>query len=104
LDFMVNDPEATKILGSERGVPVSSKVRDQIKQNVSPMDKLVYDYVDYIGKSSKAPYTPDLPGYSETTKLFQVIGDSIGSNQLTVEKAVDNFWVELEKIFKKYSK
>ncbi|GAA3411320.1 ABC transporter substrate-binding protein [Paenibacillus hodogayensis] len=104
LDFMVNDPEATKILGSERGIPVSSKVRDQLKTSLNPTDKLVYEYVEYIGGSSKAPYTPDLPGVSESTKLFQVTSDKIGFKQLTLEKAVDELWTELEKIMKKYAK
>lgn len=104
LDFMVNDPEATKILGSDRGIPVSSKVREQLKQNLNPTDKAVFEYTDYIEKTSKAPYTPDLPGYSETTKLLQVTRDKIGFNQLTVEKAVDEFWVELQNILKKYVK
>ncbi|MEK3725792.1 ABC transporter substrate-binding protein [Paenibacillus sp. FSL H8-0034] len=104
LNFMVNDPEATAILGSERGIPVTAKVRDQAKKSVGPADKLVYDYVDYIGKTSTFAYTPDLPGASETSKLFQVTSDKIGFNQLTVEKAVDEFWVELDKILKKYVK
>ena len=31
IDFMVNDPEATAILGSERGVPVNASIREQMQ-------------------------------------------------------------------------
>ncbi|MFE5320504.1 ABC transporter substrate-binding protein [Paenibacillus sp. NPDC056579] len=53
ISFMVNDPEATMILGSERGVPGSSKVREALKAKASPIDKKVYDYIDLAAQNSR---------------------------------------------------
>ena len=55
---MVNDEEATAILGSDRGVPVNSEVRSQLMSEASEIDKVVYAYVDSVSRTSDSPYVP----------------------------------------------
>ncbi|WP_159885067.1 ABC transporter substrate-binding protein [Paenibacillus puerhi] len=55
ISFMVNDPEATMVLGSERGVPGSSKAREALKAKASDVDKKVYEYIDIAAKNSRVP-------------------------------------------------
>ncbi|AEI42918.1 ABC transporter substrate-binding protein [Paenibacillus mucilaginosus] len=53
LNFFVNDPEATLILGSDRGIPGSTVVRDALKANADPITLKTYNYLDVAVKHSR---------------------------------------------------
>ena len=46
IDFFVNDPEATAILGSDRGIPGNKSVREVLKANADPVLLKTYEYMD----------------------------------------------------------
>ena len=46
IDFLVNDPDAAAILGSERGVPVNSDIREKMKESLSDTDKMIFGFID----------------------------------------------------------
>lgn len=60
VDFLTNDLDGGKVLGPERGVPVSSKVKDSLKSSLSATDLKIYDYIDLVGKNS-TPIDPVPP-------------------------------------------
>lgn len=49
LNYFVNDLEANKVLNGERGVPIMTKVRDEVKAQADDANKVIYDFVDKIG-------------------------------------------------------
>jgi multiple sugar transport system substrate-binding protein len=59
INFFVNDPEAGKALGVERGVPAASKVRDAIRPELDENSLAAMDFVtnlgDMIGPLPPAP-------------------------------------------------
>ena len=52
IDFFTNDVEANKVLGAERGVPISTKVRDELYQTLPESSKLSFDYIDLVQQYS----------------------------------------------------
>ncbi|MDB5083213.1 MAG: ABC-type sugar transport system, periplasmic component [Bacilli bacterium] len=55
INFFINNIDAGKILGTERGIPVSSDVRTAVKPTITnPIDQATFDYVDYVTGHSTA--------------------------------------------------
>ncbi|ASW55259.1 ABC transporter substrate-binding protein [Plantactinospora sp. KBS50] len=65
IDFLVNDPEAVKILGTDRGLPSNLDLRQQIADSVDdPAMKLSIQFeTEMAGKFGQAPQVP-LKGHS----------------------------------------
>lgn len=102
LDFFVNDPEAAKILGSERGAPVNSEIREVLSEIADEIDTIVYEFIDFVSETSDAPFVPNLPGYNETQALFERISEEIAFGQISVEEGTDIYWEELLESLEKH--
>lgn len=101
MNFWINDPDAAKILGNDRGVPVTSKMRDLLSEGASPVDKIVYDYTSQVSKDAEAEkvkisYNP--PGSAEYLKLADTTVQEIGFGRKSVEQGVHDFYSSLVKI------
>jgi multiple sugar transport system substrate-binding protein len=97
ISFMVNDPEATMILGSERGVPGSSKAREALKANASPVDKKVYDYIDLASKNSRVP-DREIPNGKEFETTLINMSQKVLFGKETIPKAAQEVFSAAEKV------
>jgi multiple sugar transport system substrate-binding protein len=52
VNFVLNDPEANRILMAERGIPVPSHIRDDLSPRVDANMKYLFDYITKV-----SPYT-----------------------------------------------
>jgi multiple sugar transport system substrate-binding protein len=101
ISFFINDPEAAKILGNNRGVPVTSKNRSLLEAEASDVDKIVYDYTSRVSDATKTEpfavsYNP--PGNAEFEKMGKTTVQEIGFGRKTVEQAVKDFYQNAVKI------
>lgn len=85
INFMVNDPEATSILGNERGVSSSAEVRELLAESSSPVDKKVYEYFNVATKDVK-PMDPNLPNDQEFNDTFKLILEKVAFGQIDAEE------------------
>jgi hypothetical protein len=83
----VNDPDAAKILGNNRGVPVSASGRAALKESVSATDKIIYDYLDLVSKDQSVKATYNIPGFNEYSKLLSTVSQEIAFSKTTIDKA-----------------
>ncbi|MBW7454525.1 extracellular solute-binding protein [Paenibacillus sepulcri] len=102
MDFWINDPDAAAILGNDRGVPVTSKMRDLLSKDATPIDQIVYDYTSKVSVTAaeeqvKVSYNP--PGFTEYSKLADSTMLEIGFGRKKVEEAVNDFYTGVVKIF-----
>ncbi|WP_217597216.1 ABC transporter substrate-binding protein [Cohnella sp. GbtcB17] len=102
MNFWINDPEAAKILGNNRGVPVTAASREALKAEADAADKIVYDYTSRVSEANKKEpfaisYNP--PGNAEFIKLSDNTVQKIGFGKESVEKAVSEFYSGTVKIF-----
>lgn len=91
IDFMVNDPEATAILGSERGVPVNSSIREQLKPTLTESEQLVFDFIDLVSQHSSNIDPPYPQGFSEIDKNFKSASEQIAFGQGSIEQVTEQF-------------
>ncbi|WP_454853053.1 ABC transporter substrate-binding protein [Rhizobium binxianense] len=88
IDFFVNDTEAGKILGVERGVPMSPKVREAILPQLNPTEQETVKYVNML-KDQVGDYPPPVPmGATEfDQRVLRPICDQLAFEQISVADA-----------------
>jgi multiple sugar transport system substrate-binding protein len=77
-NYTVVDPEGSKILGVERGVPASAAVRDLLSPTLDEVSRAVVDYIGKLG-----PYTAPLPpsppkGAGEVFTVLERVSQEVG--------------------------
>jgi len=72
INCFLSDAEANKVLLGERGVPIISSVRTEVKNSVDPVMQGVFDYIGLVGNGNASPIDPPDPaGTGEVLKLFR---------------------------------
>jgi multiple sugar transport system substrate-binding protein len=94
ISFMINDPEAGKILGANRGLPATNAQRAAAE--LTGTMAAVAAYEDGLGdKLSKAPPAPP-KGAGSLEQAFIRITEELQYGKITVDQAVDQFFTEAE--------
>ncbi|GAB2844902.1 ABC transporter substrate-binding protein [Lentzea nigeriaca] len=100
IDFLLNDPDAGKILGANRGLPANLKIREAVAQNLSGADKVVFEYQKSVdAKLGDAPAAPP-KGDGAIYKLMQRKHEEIVFGRKTIDQAVEEFWRDAEEALK----
>ncbi|MCI0560096.1 MAG: hypothetical protein MN733_16525, partial [Nitrososphaera sp.] len=89
IDFFTNSIEVNEILLAERGVPVSSKVREGLKPKLGKAQLEMFDYLARVSQDVQPIRPPDPPGSSDlytNVYLPQVI-DPVRYGQLESNQA-----------------
>ncbi|AIQ58122.1 ABC transporter substrate-binding protein [Paenibacillus borealis] len=102
MNYWINDPDAAQILGSDRGVPVTSKMRDLLMKDATPLEQTVYDFTSRVSEATKKEpfaisYNP--PSFTEFTKLAETAVQEIGFEQKNVKQGVEDFYKGATQIF-----
>jgi multiple sugar transport system substrate-binding protein len=100
INFFVNDPEAGKVLGNERGISSSQVVRDAIAPLASPMDQKVYDLYSLITRYT-SPADPEIPNGNEFSNIFRLIYDQGAYKQIPMAECVRNLYTEVQRVLNK---
>ncbi|GGF71933.1 ABC transporter ATP-binding protein [Paenibacillus albidus] len=102
MNYWVNDPDAARILGSDRGVPVTSKMRELLMLDASAQEQIVYDYTNRVSEATlKEPFAVSYnpPNFTEFSKLAETAVQEIGFGQKSVEQGVADFYNGALQIF-----
>ena len=91
LDYFTNDIEANKVLAAERGVPISSKVRDALKPTLDDTTKIVFDYVDAVGKVATAIDPPNPAAWPAISDVLLSLEQQMLFGKMTVEDAAKSY-------------
>jgi multiple sugar transport system substrate-binding protein len=100
INFFVNDPEAGKVLGNERGISSSQIVREAIAPLATPMDKKVYELYSIITKYT-SPADPEIPNGNEFGNIFRLIYQQIAYKQISMTEGVKNLYGEIQRVLSK---
>ena len=94
VDFFINDPEAAKILGMSRGLPVNAKNRDLVGATLAgpPAQGLAYEKAVVSRLTAAPPPPPKGAGAVKTS--FQRIYDDVIFGRSTPQQAADKFLAE----------
>lgn len=99
VDFLVNDEEANKIIGTERGIPSNTDAKKAIYDQMSDTEKRTADYLDEIeplvGEASPVPPL----GYSELNTHFKDLFAEMTYGTMSAEEAYKSFVGKAGEIF-----
>ncbi|WP_342044437.1 ABC transporter substrate-binding protein [Bacillus sp. OTU530] len=98
IDFFTNSVEANKLIKGDRGVPVSSKVADAIKPELSEEAKKVFEYVEQASQHASEADPPDPLGSAEVMKALKDVSDQILFKKITPEEGAKKFRAQANEI------
>ncbi|WP_282935856.1 extracellular solute-binding protein [Paenibacillus sp. RC67] len=104
IDFFTNDIDANKIIKGERGVPISSKVKEALKPSLTPAEAKVFDYVAWAETNSSPMDPPNPVGSVEVEKLLKDLSEQILYKKISVEDAAAKFRKDANAILAKNKK
>jgi multiple sugar transport system substrate-binding protein len=100
VNFLINDPEAGKILGTDRGLPPNLKIRAQLAGQATGTNKTIFDFEASLeAKLGPAPAVPP-KGAGAIQKLLQRTYEEVAFGRLSVDNAVSRFFAEAQKDLK----
>lgn len=77
INFFVNDIEANQILKGERGVPISSAVREDLQKSLTPAQQQAYQYMDYVSEHSSPNDPPTPNNFTQIEDLLTSLNEEI---------------------------
>lgn len=104
INWFLNDEEANKIIMAERGIPVSSKIREGLKNSLSVQQKEMFDYADIAIQNFSKADPPEPAGVAEVNRVLTDSINLVLYNKITVEKAAVDFRMKANEILAKNSK
>lgn len=100
INFMTNNLAANEILQAERGVPISSVVREQLSEQVDDATLKTFSFLDELSDYTKPAEPISPPGETEVRASFLRIVEFLKNGQLTPEAAANQFVNEANSILK----
>ena len=98
IDFFINDVEANKLILGERGVPVSSEVKEALLDEVSESQAKVFEYIAWVEENSTPMGAPDPAQAGEIIDLLTNLSEQVSYGQTTPEDASTHFRQQAESI------
>ncbi|QUI22782.1 extracellular solute-binding protein [Vallitalea pronyensis] len=98
INFFTNNIQANDILFAERGVPISSKIREALMPQLEDSQKEMFQYIDLVIDNSSKIDPPSPSASSEIDKLRDNLKDQILFEQVSVEEGVRNFMKEANQL------
>jgi multiple sugar transport system substrate-binding protein len=78
VNYFINDPAATEVLGVERGVPESSAVRAELANTLDELGKAQIDFIDRLGDLAGPLPPPPPAGAGEIQFVLKRINEEVG--------------------------
>ncbi|WP_062211421.1 ABC transporter substrate-binding protein [Streptomyces sp. NBRC 109706] len=101
IDFLINDPEAGDIIGTELGIPASQERLDSLQVEPGSPDERIVEFEqrmrDEGHMTEAAPFHPDGFGSVEA-EYVDVLGSEFGYGQISVDDFVSRWFSEAENL------
>ncbi|SDO03676.1 multiple sugar transport system substrate-binding protein [Paenibacillus sp. yr247] len=91
VDYFTNDLKANDVLFGERGVPISSKVREYLLPKLDGGAKEHFNYIDYVQKHSRQIDPPAPKGGSKVSDLLKRLQDEVLYGKTPPQDAAKQF-------------
>lgn len=102
IDFFTNSVEANEVLLAERGVPISSNVREALEPLLTAAQIEMFDYISRVEQDNSPIRPPDPAGHSDIVNnvYMPIILDQVFYGQITPERAVQALRQEASRILR----
>lgn len=104
INWFINNEEANKVIRAERGIPVSSKIKESLKESLTVQQKDMFDYLDVAIQNSGKADPPEPAGVAEVNRVLTDSINLVLYNKTTEEKAAADFRTKADEILSRNSK
>ncbi|MBD8068190.1 ABC transporter substrate-binding protein [Bacillus sp. PS06] len=94
IDWFINSQEANDVINAERGIPVSSEVRDAMSLQLSAQQKEMFDFNEVALEYSTAIDPPEPFGVTEVNQLLTETINKVMYEQIDIHRAAADFRIE----------
>lgn len=101
LNFFINNLEAAQTLGTDRGVPVSSAIREEMRPTLNDVQKETFEYIDSVSENSSPIDAPFPAGASEVVQTLVNVNEKVMYGEMTPEEGATSFREEAEMILER---
>ncbi|MBT2700924.1 carbohydrate ABC transporter substrate-binding protein [Bacillus sp. ISL-40] len=98
INFFINDIQANRLIKGERGVPISTHVIEKIDNDLTDIQKKVFDYVNNVRNTNQNVEKADPLGSIEVVKILQDVSERILFKKISPEEGAQIFRTEANKI------
>jgi len=99
---LLTDPEIAAILGSERGIPPSTRVRAALKPKAGAVEQQTYEYIDFVSdKAGPLPPAGPLGGGEVIGKVLTFAAQQVAFGKASISQAVARFFDDAAQALKK---
>lgn len=99
IDFMTNDVDANMIMQGERGVPISSKIREALLPTMDATQQEIFDYIDRVSKFAFPIGKPEPQEHAELSQILKNIHYEVISEQIDPLEGAKKLRAEAERVF-----
>ncbi|MDR3191373.1 MAG: extracellular solute-binding protein [Lactobacillaceae bacterium] len=93
ISWFENDLKANKILNAERGVPIMTKVRNELSTKADPTTKQLIDYVDLVGEiGNKNANNVESPYNNEIKDHYILLLQQVVAGEMKPDKAATELY------------
>ncbi|MEK5254233.1 extracellular solute-binding protein [Paenibacillus sp. FSL F4-0125] len=96
VDFWINDPEANNLIKGERGVPISSKIKESVSSQLTDSGKQVFKFVADM-EPTTSPMSPPV-GSPEVVALLTDLAEQMNFGKIDPAAAAAQFRKEANAI------
>ncbi|MFQ7749376.1 MAG: carbohydrate ABC transporter substrate-binding protein, partial [Eubacteriales bacterium] len=101
INFFANNEACYDIVGIERAVPISSKMREYVAPTLDDVSEEVVEFIDYVSQPEMASplMNPDPAAHSKVSDLLTQYSDQVRYGEITdLETAAQQFMDEANAI------
>ncbi|MBU5352526.1 extracellular solute-binding protein [Paenibacillus barcinonensis] len=88
IKWFISDPEAGKILGMTRGIPINDEVYASLETNLTDGERFGKELLD-VAKPKALPFYPAPPGAEDFTATYKSEMESVMFGKVTLDAAYD---------------
>ncbi len=98
INFWVNDVEANKFIKGDRGVPVSSVIKEALISEVSEVQAQIFEYIEWAEQNSSDLGPLDPANAGQIIELLDSLQERMKYGQITPEEAATTFRSQAQSI------
>ncbi len=87
IDFLINDIEANKIMDADRGIPISTIVRNEMEPLLDDTMGKMFDFIEYISLHSSIVDSPPPAQYNQVIEILDEVHYKILDGSQTPQEA-----------------
>lgn len=99
IDFITNDVDANLLLKGERGVPISSAIREALLPTLDETQKEIYRYIDAVAAFAFPIGVPEPQQHAEIDAILKNIHFEVMTEQISPLEGVQKLRTEAGRIF-----